>query len=227
MLVTLIRTILIYLVVVFGLRLMGKRQLGELQPSELVVAILVSDIATMPIEDTGLSLLSGVIPILTLVSFDILLSAATLKSKRLRRWVSGTPRLLIRNGVIDQKEMKNLRFSIDDLTEQLRIGGIFDLRDVAFAVVETTGTLSVCPKSGAQPVTPEQLQLKTSPDDTLFPVAVISDGQLLPGGMRFCGVSEHWVREQTASRGYTPEQIFLMTCTPRKEIWLVPKEENP
>ena len=120
MLVTLIRTILIYLVVVFGLRLMGKRQLGELQPSELVLAILASDIATLPIEDTGLSLLSGAIPILTLVCFDVLLSALTLKSQTLRRWFSGTPRILIRDGVIDQKEMKNLRYSVDDLMEQLR-----------------------------------------------------------------------------------------------------------
>ena len=225
MLVTLIRTILIYLVVVFGLRLMGKRQLGELQPSELVVAILASDIATLPIEDTGLSLLSGAIPILTLVCFDVLLSALTLKSQTLRRWFSGTPRILIQDGVIDQKEMKNLRYSVDDLMEQLRGSGIFDIQDVAFAIVETTGKVSVCPKAANQPVTPSQLNIETEADGQLFPALVISDGHLLPKGMKFCGVTPQWVLEQAASRGYSPEEIFLMTCTPlpQQDIFLIPK----
>lgn len=225
MLVTLIRTILIYLVVVFGLRLMGKRQLGELQPSELVVAILASDIATLPIEDTGLSLLSGAIPILTLVCFDVLLSALTLKSQTLRRWFSGTPRILIRDGVIDQKEMKNLRYSVDDLMEQLRGSGIFDIQDVAFAIVETTGKVSVCPKAANQPVTPSQLNIETEADGQLFPALVISDGHLLPKGMEFCGVTPQWVLEQAARRGYSPKEIFLMTCTPlpQRDIFLIPK----
>lgn len=226
MLVTLLRTILIYLIVVFGLRLMGKRQLGELQPSELVVAILVSDIATEPVEDTGLSLFSGAVPILTLVCFDVLLSALTLKNQTLRRYISGTPRILIRNGIIDQKEMKNLRFSIDDLMEQLRISGIFDVQDVAYAIVETTGSISVCPKAKCQPVTAEQMKLDTEPDESLFPMPVISDGHLLPKGIAFCGVSPEWIREQTIVRGYQPEQIFLMTCTPHQEIFLVPKSEQ-
>lgn len=226
MLVTLLRTILIYLVVVFSLRLMGKRQLGELQPSELVVAILISDLATMPIQDTGLSLLSGAIPILTLVCFDIFLSAATLKHQRLRRLVSGTPRILVCGGIIDQKEMKNLRFSLDDLMEQLRTNGIFDIRDAAFVVVETTGTVSVCPKERAQPLTPGQMNLPTRQDEALFPITVISDGKLLRHALAFCGITEEWVIGQVAERGYTPQQIFLMTCTPDKDLYLVPKEED-
>ena len=226
MLVTLLRTILIYLVVVFSLRLMGKRQLGELQPSELVVAILISDLATMPIQETGLSLLSGAIPILTLVCFDIFLSAATLKNQRLRRLVSGTPRMLVRGGVIDQKEMRNLRFSVDDLMEQLRANGIFDIRDAAFVVVETTGTVSVCPKEASQPVTPKQMNLPTQPDESLFPVPVISDGRILRRGLSFCGITEQWLIGQAAQLGYTPKQIFLMTCTPGKDLYLVPKEEH-
>ena len=223
--ITFLRTVLIYLVVVFSLRLMGKRQLGQLQPSELVVAILVSDLATMAIEDTGLSLLSGVVPILTLVSFDILLSAATLKNRRLRRLVSGTPRILVRGGIIDQKEMRNLRFSIDDLLEQLRSSGIFDIRDAAFVVVETNGAVSVCPKEAAQPLTPQQMNLPTADDSTLFPVPVVSDGKPVRSGITFCGVDEAWVTAQAAARGYTLQQIFLMTCTSGKDIHLVPKEE--
>lgn len=223
MLVTLLRTILIYLVVVAGLRLMGKRQLGELQPSELVVTILVSDIATLPIEDTGLSLLSGAVPILTLVCFEVLLSALTLKSQALRRCISGTPRILIRDGVIDQAEMKTLRYSVDDLMELLRGSGIFDIQDVAYAIVETTGKVNICTKASRQPVTPEILELTSKQDCQLFPMLVISDGHLLPKGMEFCGVTSEWVRRQAADRGYQPEQIFLMTCNAKQEIYLVPK----
>src|SRR5699024_4709883 len=125
--------------IVFSLRIMGKRQLGELQPSELVATILVSNIATLPIEDTNIPLLAGIVPILTLVSFEVILSSITLKSRMARKIVSGNPVIVIRDGRIDQKQMRSIRFSIDDLMEELRTNSIFDIRDVAFAIVETTG----------------------------------------------------------------------------------------
>ena len=227
MLVTLLRTILIYLVVVLGLRMMGKRQLGELQPSELVVTILVSDIATLPIEDTGLSLLSGAIPILTLVCFEVLFSYLSLKSQTLRRCISGTPRILIRDGVIDQREMRTLRYSVDDLMELLRSCDIFDLQDVAYAIVETNGKLNVCPKADCQPLTFKQLQQQKTPQDKeLFPVLVISDGHLMAKGISFCGGTPQWVEQQAAQQGFCVKDVFLMTCTAKKEIYLVPKAKE-
>ncbi len=224
MLVTLLRTILIYIVVVFGLRLMGKRQLGELQPSELVVTILVSDIATLPIQDPGFSLLGGAVPILTLVCFEVLLSAATLKSRKLRRLVSGTPRVVIQDGVIDQKEMKNLRYSVDDLMELLRGGGFFDLQEVGYAIVETTGKLNICPKAACKPVTPQDMKLNASNDQGEFPILIISDGKILEKGISFCGITREWVIEQAREHGFLPEQLFLMTCTQDKQIYAVPKD---
>ncbi len=224
MLVTLMRTILIYIVVVCGLRLMGKRQLGELQPSELVVTILVSDIATLPIQDPGFSLVGGAVPILTLVCFEVLLSAATLKSRRLRRLVSGTPRIVIRDGMIDQQEMKNLRYSVDDLMELLRGGGFFDLQEVGYAIVETTGKLNVCPKAACRPVTPQDMKLNVSSDTGEFPILVVSDGRIIEKGLEFCGVTQEWVREQARVHGFLLEQLFLMTCTQDKKIYAVPKD---
>src|SRR5699024_8728940 len=140
--------------------------------------ILVSNIATMSIEDTNVPLLSGIIPILTLVSFDVIISAITLKFVKARRMISGRPRVIIRDGKIDQKELHELRFSIDDMMEQLRANNIFDIRDVAFAIVETTGQLTVYQKFSAQPVTAKMLGLQGTAADDAPPVVVISDGMV-------------------------------------------------
>ena len=152
MLVTFFRTLILYVVIVFGVRLMGKRQLGELQPSELVVTILISNIATLPIEEVETPLFSGLLPILSLVTFEVIISAINLHSRRMRRVFSGSPVVVIKNGEIDQKKLQELRFSIDDLMAQLRQNQIFALDEVDFAVVETTGKLSVYQKYGARPL---------------------------------------------------------------------------
>ena len=136
---------------------MGKRQLGELQPSEFVIAILISNIATLSIEDTDIPLLGAVVPIITLMSAEVILSYITLKSGKAQIMVTGNPIVVIRNGNIDQKNMRELRFSIEDLMSQLRINGIFDVQEVAWAIVETNGKLTVYPKFKARPLTPEAL----------------------------------------------------------------------
>ena len=138
MLIITIRTVLLYFLIVFSLRLMGKKQLGELQPSELVTTIMVSNIATLALEDASTPMLMGVIPILMIVSLDVIMSGVLLKSTKMRRAFSGTARVIISDGVIDQKEMKNLRYTIDDLTEAMREQGIFDISQVQYAIVETT-----------------------------------------------------------------------------------------
>ena len=143
MAIVMIRTILLYLLITLALRIMGKRQLGELQPSELVTTILVSNIATLPVEDTGIPLLAGIIPIFTLMCFEVFTSYIVLKNKRIRRVVAGNPVIVIRDGQIRQQELEKLRLNIDDIMAQLRAQNIFDIREVSFAVVETTGSLSV------------------------------------------------------------------------------------
>ena len=129
MLVSFLRTLILYIVVIFGMRIMGKRQLGQLQPSELVITILISNIATLPIENSDVPLILGIIPILTLMCFEVILSVLTLKSIRFRRLIWGNTKILIQDGKIKQQELADLRYSVDDLMEQLRTNGIFDLRE--------------------------------------------------------------------------------------------------
>jgi len=224
--VTVLRTFLLYLLVIFAMRVMGKRQLGELQPAELVITILISNIATLPIEDLSIPLLCGVVPILSLVCFEVFVSTLTLKRRSLRKLVSGNPMIIIHNGVIDQQMLVDLRFSVDDLMEQLRTKDIFDIRDVAFAVVETTGKLSVYPKAPKRTVTAEQMRIPTAPEDDMPPVVVISDGELeLPSLQRY-QIPLPWVETVVHEHGYTVEKILLMTCTPTLDYHLIPASEQ-
>ncbi len=143
MCVILIRSVILYVLVIFAVRLMGKRQLGELQPSELVITILVSNIATLPIEDVNIPIIVGVTPILSLVCFEVMVSWINLRLPELRRLISGSPKIIIRNGCIERDIMRELRFSVDDLLMALRSKDIFDIGEVQYAIVETTGSVSV------------------------------------------------------------------------------------
>ena len=150
MAVVLIRACILYVIITFSLRLMGKRQLGELQPSELVVTILISNIASMPVEDSSVPMLMGVIPIFTLVCLDVIMSAIMLRSPRFRRIIIGSPRVIISEGVVQQNEMKRLRYTVDDLVEAMREEQIFDLSEIHYAIVETNGKIHFMQKSRFQ-----------------------------------------------------------------------------
>lgn len=158
MAVTFIRTMILYVLVIFGLRVMGKRQIGEMQPSELVVAIMISDLATIPMQELGIPLLSGIIPIFTLVILEITLSQISLKNKHIRKFVSGKPNVVVYEGKILKDEMKNIRFNNDDLLEQLRIQGYQRLEDIQYAILETNGQLSVFPKKDKATCTVEDVK---------------------------------------------------------------------
>ena len=155
---TFLRTIILYLLVVTGLRIMGKRQVGEVQPSELVVAIMISDLASIPMQDVGIPLLSGVIPIFTLIMVEIALSQISLKNRKFRKLLTGKPSVIIHNGKILREEMKKLRFNHDDLTEQLRIQGYVRIEDINFAILETNGQLSIIPKPKKQQASVEDVE---------------------------------------------------------------------
>lgn len=155
---TFLRTIILYLLVVLGLRMMGKRQVGEMQPSELVVAIMISDLASIPMQDVGIPLLSGVIPIFTLIIVEIALSQISLKNRKFRTLLTGKPSVIIHNGRILRDEMKKLRFNHDDLTEQLRIQGYVSIKDINFAILETNGQLSIIPKPQKQQASVEDVK---------------------------------------------------------------------
>jgi uncharacterized membrane protein YcaP (DUF421 family) len=224
--VLLIRTVIVYIIVVFSLRIMGKRQLGELQPSELVVTILVSNLATLSIEDTNVPLLGSVLPIFMLVICEVTVSILILKSNGARKLISGNPRIVIRDGQIDQKEMRNLRWTIDDLMEQLRGIGIFDVNEVSFAIVETSGNLSAYQKYKDRPVTAEMLEL-ASPGGGDDPAqTIISDGVIVPDALRFCNLRQEWLDKVLAEQKLRACDVFLMTCNRNAAYHIVQKERK-
>ena len=223
MFVVLIRTIILYLLIIVGIRLLGKRQIGELEPSELVLALIIADLASVPMQDNGIPLLSGVIPIVTLLAVASILSVLTVRSIRFRTLLCGRPSIVVENGVVKERELRRNRFTIDELLEELRGQGYADFQAVKFAVLETNGRLSVLPYAAEKPVTAAQMGL--TPEETGLPVILISDGRLLSRNLKGRGYEEIWLQKQLASHGVErPEQVFLMTVDEGGNTYCVPKE---
>lgn len=223
MAISIIRTLIVYGTIVLSMRIMGKRQLGDLQPAELVVAVLISDLAAHPLQDIGIPLLYGLVPALILVCCEVMVSAGIMKSIRFRAFICGKPSLLISNGVIDQKEMKKNRFTIDELVEQLRKKDVVDIGSVKFAVLEADGTLSTILYSAEAPVTPKQLNL--APPDQERPVIIISDGRVLKNNLTLLGYNDTWLETQLKKRkARGPETVFLMTADQSGKVFFAQKE---
>lgn len=212
MLIIFIRAIILYCVLIFTVRLMGKRQIGELQPSELAVTILISNIATLPVEDPSLPLITGLIPILTLGCLDVLMSYMGMRHGRIRTFMSGRPVVIVSGGVIDQQKMHELRFTVDDLLQAVRSENIFDISEVQFAIVETTGKVSIYPKYGSRNVTNSGLQLMGESSDP--PVLVIEDGILLEENLTFAGGSRQWLEAELNTRKVSIKDIYMATVFP-------------
>lgn len=222
MTIVLIRTIVLYLVVIGAVRLMGKRQLGELQPSELVITILVSNIATLSLEDTDIPLLQGILPVLALVCFEVVTSWVELKCVRVRRLTSGTPRVLIRNGEIDQQMLRTLRFTLDDLMAALRAGGVFSISEVQFAVAETNGAVSVLQKAPYRPA--EKADVCPAPPECDPPQMIIADGALREEALRDIGLDRAWAEGVLQNAGLRIGEVFLMTADADRQYHIVRKE---
>jgi len=220
--VAFIRTIVIYLLVIAALRIMGKRQLGELQPSELVVTILVSNLATMSIEDSNIPLMGTVMPIFVLVSCEVLLSYFILKSPKTQKVVFGNPRIVMRNGIVDQKELRNLRWTVEDLSEQLRVSGIFDFNEVSMAIVETSGALSVYQNYRSRPMSIDMDDARQGEDDP--PMVVISDGHIVSDALNYCGVEQKWLDDTLKRKHLSPKEVFIMTCDKKQNYTIMKKE---
>lgn len=200
MTISVIRTVILYILLMLSMRLMGKRQLGELQPSELVVTLLLSDLAAVPMQENGLPLLNGVLPILVLVGLELLLSGAMLKFPAVSKLVAGNPVPVIRDGVMDADALRTLRMSVEDLDESLRQQSIFDIRRVQYAIAETNGHISAyC--------------YPDFPSDDQPAVVVISDGSLCDWGMQLCGLSEEALARYLRKKKCTQEDVFLLTAT--------------
>lgn len=217
MLSVFIRTIVLYLCVVVALRLMGKRQLGELQPSELVVALMIADVAAIPIESDKIHILQGIIPVFTLVLLEFILSMLVLKSVTMRKIITGTPRQIIKDGKFDKEQLRNLRITLDDVNEQLRIAGYSSISQIDSAIIETNGQLSIIPKESERPVTCSDLNL--SPPQTHNPYTIISDGKLRKSNLRNAGYDEKWLRNKLKKYNITNySQVTYLSVTDKNDI---------
>lgn len=218
-----VRTIIVFLSIYAAMRLMGKRQLGELEPSELVVAVLITDMAAHPLQDIGIPLLNGLLPIAILLCCELLISWLSLKSSGFRALCFGRPSILMRDGRILLKELRRNRFSLDELCEELRGKGVTDLSTVRCAVLETDGTLNVLLKAECHAATPAQMGIPV-PDGGL-PVTVINDGKVEWKNLRKLRKDEDWLLRQLRGRGFrSPSQISYMNMDELGNIFLQEKD---
>ncbi len=224
MLIVIIRTALLYIVIIAAVRFMGKRQISELQTTELVVTMLISDIASMSAQNTSQPLLAGIIPMTVLVVSEVLLSGAMIKAAPLRKLICGRPIIVINDGRIDQRELKRLRMSVEELMEELRQQDVFSFLDVLYAIVETNGKLSVLKKPDREIPTLKDLGL--SPDNKGIEAVVISDGSLSDEALELCGADEKLIDEILKKKELDRSSVFIMTMNKKHEYNIVEKERQ-
>ncbi len=209
MLISYVRTVILYLVLIAVIRLLGKRQIGQLEPSELVVAMLIADLASIPMQDSAIPLLSGLVPILTVLGLELVLSMLSMRSIFLRKLLCGKPVILIENGKILENNLRKTRVTLDELTEQLRLKDILDIDSVQFAILETGGQLSVFPYPEKAPASAEDAGIAVKAQ--YLPVTIISDGKLLRDNLQKAGKDTHWLQKQLKAQRATAQDTLLLT----------------
>ena len=224
MIISIIRAALLYTFIILAIRIMGKRQISELQTSELVVTLLISDIAAIPMQDTAQPLVSGIVPIAVLVIAEIVVSALMVKHSGFRKAVCGSRIILINDGKVDQKQMRRLRITIEDLFEQLRQKDVFSLQDVAYAIMETNGKISVIKKPEKDTVSAEMLQLHV-PDKGIETV-IISDGEISDFSLKLCEKDTQWVYQILKQEHYELQDVFIMTANRSGEYKIIEKAKG-
>ena len=224
MIVSIIRTSAIYVLIICIMRFMGRRQIIEMQPSELVVTMLISNIASMPIENLDVPLILGIMPILLLLCFEYIISTISLKSRKFRKIISGKPIFIVENGKINQKALKALRYTIDDLTKNFRKAGIFNFSEIEYALVETDGNISVVKKFEAQNVTTKMLNIESK--KSTIPLVIISDGKFIESNLKYLKISKNYIENFTTNNKTKIEDIFIMTSDVNKNIFFCKKDNK-
>ena len=223
MAVVFLRTILVFAAVVVCMRLMGKRQLGELELSELVVSVLIADIAANPLQDIGIPLLNGLIPVVTLLCCEMLVSFFIVRSVRFRALLCGKPSMLIVRGVVDQREMRRNRFTLDELAEELRNQGVTDISSIEYAILETDGRLNTILYPAQQPVTAALLGVETQPGG--YPTILVNDGRVLSENLRRQGLDGEWLAGELRRRGAkSAREVYLLSRDDAGKIYYAAKE---
>jgi uncharacterized membrane protein YcaP (DUF421 family) len=207
MFVTAFRALILFLIVFVAVRLMGKRELGQLQPYEFVIAIMIANLASVPMAEMGIPILNGIVPILTLLLAHVGLTFWSLKSRRAQRVICGMPTIIVSKGYILEEAMRSAGYSFSDLMEQLRVAGVFSLSDVEFAILETSGQISVIPKGYVKPVVAKDLNLQVPPDP--LPWSLIIDGSVQFDELRKSGHDMQWMMAQLGSLGFISTRNVL------------------
>ncbi|NLM33876.1 MAG: DUF421 domain-containing protein [Clostridiales bacterium] len=219
MLIILIRTVILFVMVIISMRIMGKRQIGQLQPYELVVTIMISELATLPMEDMRIPLIHGFIPIVTLLVIQIVISLLELKSDKARFILDGKPSIVIRNGRLVLSELKNQVFTVNDLLEELRMKGYYNIEDVEYAILETNGQISVIPKDDNQPVTKSDMNIKTKAKT--IPAIIISQGRINMDNLKFINKDERWLMNQIKAANIKDiKEIFIAVMTTEGGLYI-------
>lgn len=222
MIAILARTVVLYLAVIVGVRIMGKRQIGELQANELVVTILISELAAIPLQDMGRPVSNGLVAIFALILLELLMSAIALKSSKARRVLSGTPIIVIRDGRIDQKAMRDLRMTVDDLMESLRQQDVFYVEDVNYAIVETNGKVSVLLKPEKIPANAQMVG--AVPPSSGLPCVVVNDGVIQPKSLQCVQMTEEDVQCALKKKHLSLKEVFIMIADNTDDFIIIRKE---
>ncbi len=222
MIISYIRTIFLYGVLILVIRLMGKRQIGQMEPSEFVVTMLVANLASIPMQDSAIPLFSGLVPILTVLGVELVLSALSLRSIRLRKLLCGKPVILIENGVILQENLRKTRVTLDELTGHLREKDVLDPRAVQFAILETNGNLSVFPYPKERPATCKEAGIPAGKQ--FLPMTIVSDGRLLTENLEKAGKNTAWLEKVLRNENAKLEEVWLLTVDKADHIIFYRKE---
>lgn len=224
MLTILLRTVIIYIVLIGTMRLMGKRQLGELEVSELVTTLLISEIASLPIGDPSLPVVYAVIPLVTILSLEVSLSVLLLKCPKLKDLASARPSVLIRHGRVDQKEMRRIRISIDELVSEVRQSGLPSLEDVDYAILEQNGKISIIPKKTSQPPDAKSLGISLTESGVMH--VLIGDGKVDEYNMKLLGLDTDWLYTRLSEKLLTVEEVFFLGMDDGGTLYWIEKEEK-
>ena len=224
MIISYIRTILLYIVLIVVIRLMGKRQIGQMEPSEFVVTMLVANLASIPMQDSAIPLFSGLVPILTVLGVELVLSALSLRSIRLRKLLCGKPVILIENGNILQENLRKTRITLDELTGHLREKDVLDLQAVQYAILETNGNLSVFPFPKERPATCKEAGIPASKQ--YLPLTIVSDGRTLTDNLQKAGKDTLWLRRVLRKENAELQDVWLLTVDAADNIIFYRKESK-
>ena len=225
MLIILIRTLILYFVVLFVIRVMGKAELSKMDPFEMVVLFMMAELAAIPIESLDIPLLNGAAAILTLLFLEVVLSYLSIKSQWINDLLNGKPSVLISKSSINEKEMRNQRITIDDLMQQLRLKNFPSLADIDYAILEANGDVSIIPKPDKAPLTPGDMNIPTS--SRVMPMVLISDGEFYKDNLKLLGKEETYLRKELAKAKITDySQVFLCFYDEKSQLHVYPKGKS-